>query len=391
VDTNAIKNGHGNAAAIEAEKRVRVEKEVAADVACLQHGAEEENLQLIVHLVRGREDEGLFETTVWSHSVVQDMVTSQLGEFEKVNMRLGDIELDIDASWLQNGVESGAHISCIVERGGRSYNPWDTADALSVVAGHECQRETDSYGVTRSYDFLVKLLVLGGRGVGKTSLVHQFAQGTFPEHAYSSNSIGVDFTIKTMEVGGKVCKCQIWDVPDPLDTPDRFDGYPGACPYFAAHDNAGIVMAYDVTSDQVDPASQHWLHEISRHDASPPMIFVGCKSDIRSESETPSYLEDCQKVLTKRDLQVPIFETSSKSGEKVDEAFGALILEVAKRMCLRAQDSEQGTGRPLRLRFPAVPSHLLTRNIRTLQPEVRPGGASESAGRCNVLGPCIVA
>jgi GTPase SAR1 family protein len=58
------------------------------------------------------------------------------------------------------------------------------------------------------YDAIIKLLAIGDSSVGKTSILHQFKDGTF-DYNYIS-TLGVDFKIKTIVVNGKNVKLQIW-------------------------------------------------------------------------------------------------------------------------------------------------------------------------------------
>lgn len=55
-----------------------------------------------------------------------------------------------------------------------------------------------------SYDFVFKIVLVGDVGVGKTCVVQRFKTGTFIER--QGNTIGVDFTMKTMEIQGKRVK-----------------------------------------------------------------------------------------------------------------------------------------------------------------------------------------
>lgn len=55
-----------------------------------------------------------------------------------------------------------------------------------------------------SYDFVFKIVLVGDVGVGKTCVVQRFKKGTFIER--QGNTIGVDFTMKTMEIQGKRIK-----------------------------------------------------------------------------------------------------------------------------------------------------------------------------------------
>ncbi|XP_054372001.1 ras-related protein Rab-43 isoform X2 [Molothrus ater] len=60
-----------------------------------------------------------------------------------------------------------------------------------------------------SYDFLFKLVLIGDASVGKTCLVQRFKTGAFSER--QGSTIGVDFTMKSLEIQGKRVKLQIWD------------------------------------------------------------------------------------------------------------------------------------------------------------------------------------
>ncbi|XP_066995082.2 ras-related protein Rab-43 isoform X2 [Anabrus simplex] len=60
-----------------------------------------------------------------------------------------------------------------------------------------------------SFDFLFKIVLIGDCGTGKTCVVQRFKSGTFVER--HGNTIGVDFSMKTVTVDGKKVKLQIWD------------------------------------------------------------------------------------------------------------------------------------------------------------------------------------
>lgn len=55
-----------------------------------------------------------------------------------------------------------------------------------------------------SFDFLFKIILVGDSDVGKTCVVQSFKSGIFM--AKQQNTIGVDFTVRTLDVDGKKVK-----------------------------------------------------------------------------------------------------------------------------------------------------------------------------------------
>lgn len=63
-----------------------------------------------------------------------------------------------------------------------------------------------------SFDFLFKIILIGDTNVGKTCVVQNFKSGVFSEK--QQNTIGVDFTVRTLDIEGKKVKvglhCDAW-------------------------------------------------------------------------------------------------------------------------------------------------------------------------------------
>lgn len=55
-----------------------------------------------------------------------------------------------------------------------------------------------------SFDFLFKIVLVGDSDVGKTCVVQRFKSGVFMET--QQNTIGVDFTVRTMLINGRKVK-----------------------------------------------------------------------------------------------------------------------------------------------------------------------------------------
>lgn len=55
-----------------------------------------------------------------------------------------------------------------------------------------------------AFDYLFKIILIGDSNVGKTCVVHRFKTGQFYEK--QQNTIGVDFTVRSMDIDGKKVK-----------------------------------------------------------------------------------------------------------------------------------------------------------------------------------------
>ena len=61
----------------------------------------------------------------------------------------------------------------------------------------------------KKHDLLVKLLLIGDSGVGKSCLLLRYSDESFTSSFITT--IGIDFKVKTITVDQKRIKLQIWD------------------------------------------------------------------------------------------------------------------------------------------------------------------------------------
>ena len=59
-------------------------------------------------------------------------------------------------------------------------------------------------------EYLLKVLVVGDVAVGKTSIIERFANDVFREDY--KTTIGVEFSLNSIEVDGKTANVQLWDI-----------------------------------------------------------------------------------------------------------------------------------------------------------------------------------
>eukprot|EP00037_Helgoeca_nana_P013322 m.122562 g.122562 ORF g.122562 m.122562 type:complete len:329 (-) comp21962_c0_seq2:289-1275(-) len=123
-------------------------------------------------------------------------------------------------------------------------------------------------GAPKDYDFLFKVLLLGESGAGKSAMLHRFCNDE-PLPALK-RSIGCDFKVRTIELGGKAVKLQVWDTAGG----QRFLAITTAY-YRGAH---GIVVVYSTNHrSSFDVATSVYPQSIAEHAKSDPVVMlVGC-------------------------------------------------------------------------------------------------------------------
>ena len=166
--------------------------------------------------------------------------------------------------------------------------------------------------LSKHYDDLFKLVIIGDSGVGKSCILLRFADDTFTENYYST--IGVDFRFKCVDIGERKCKLQIWDTAGQ----ERFKTVTSA--YYRGAD--GIIIVFDQTDRESFNNVQNWIDDISKYSTEEPSkIIIANKEDISDERKSVK-MEDIAELEKKTGLEV--IKTSAKTGENIDYAFKKL-------------------------------------------------------------------
>ncbi|XP_042575141.1 ras-related protein Rab-12-like [Cyprinus carpio] len=126
----------------------------------------------------------------------------------------------------------------------------------------------------RAADDKLQVIIIGSRGVGKTSLMERFTDDTFCEACKST--VGVDFKIKTVELRGKKIRLQIWDTAGQ----ERFNSITSA--YYRGA--KGIVLVYDITKQETFEDLPKWMKMIDKYASEDAeLLLVGNKLDCESD------------------------------------------------------------------------------------------------------------
>jgi len=169
--------------------------------------------------------------------------------------------------------------------------------------------------LANSYDYLLKFLVVGNAGVGKSCMLHQFLHKRFSSD--TQHTIGAELGSKILTVDPakneqheRKIKLQIWDTAGQ----ERFRAvtrsyYRGAC---------GCLLVYDVTDRESFASVSNWLKDAkSLASENITIILCGNKSDLTDErqvttAEATSFAEENNMIF---------LETSAKTSKNVDRAF----------------------------------------------------------------------
>lgn len=181
------------------------------------------------------------------------------------------------------------------------------------------------------YDFLIKLLLIGDSGVGKSCLLLRFCDDAWTPSFITT--IGIDFKIRTIELDGKRIKLQIWDTAGQ----ERFRTITTA--YYRGA--MGILLVYDVTDERSFNNIRTWHSNIEQH-ASDGVnkILVGNKCDWE---EKRAITTEAGRELAE-ELGIKFMETSAKVNLGVEDAFFTLARDIKTRLIDSQPDAGSSAG-----------------------------------------------
>ncbi|EAU37022.1 GTP-binding protein ypt7 [Aspergillus terreus NIH2624] len=229
------------------------------------------------------------------------------------------------------------------------YNISDTASAYLVPRLVALISTTTAMSSRKKV--LLKVIILGDSGVGKTSLMNQYVNKKFS--ASYKATIGADFLTKEVLVDDRLVTMQarpqmtrpvmyprlihdlqIWDTAGQ----ERFQSL-GVAFYRGAD---CCVLVYDVNNSKSFEALDSWRDEFliqasPRDPESFPFVVIGNKIDVEESKRMISSKRAMTFCQSKGNI--PYFETSAKEAVNVEQAF-----EVIARSALAQEEAEEFSG-----------------------------------------------
>jgi len=155
---------------------------------------------------------------------------------------------------------------------------------------------------TRTFDYLLKIVVTGERSAGKSNFVIRWANDEFNDYM---STLGVDFKMRTLQIRNSLVKVQLWDSSS---GPERFRTITKSF-YRGAHI---ILVLVDVSDALFFQHAEHYISETVKFTDvdTQTIVLVGTKIDCIATRRVT--FDEAQAFAFARGLFY--FETSSKTG-----------------------------------------------------------------------------
>ncbi|MBD3354062.1 MAG: GTP-binding protein [Candidatus Lokiarchaeota archaeon] len=173
---------------------------------------------------------------------------------------------------------------------------------------------------------VMKILIVGNGGVGKSSLLHRIVKNKFC--ADMDITIGIDFLVYEADYNGQHYLLQLWD----FSGQERFrfilDSYVAG--------SSGVMLLFDLTRPETIDEIDEWVQIARKTDRNIPILLVGTKNDRHVETNLN---EDLIEYKMKEFALFDFVKTSAKTGNKAEDG---LMLLFKKILALRNANSEDG-------------------------------------------------
>ena len=123
-------------------------------------------------------------------------------------------------------------------------------------------------------DYLLKMIVIGSTGVGKTSIVKRFVDNLFDKN--QETTIGVEFGSKKFTVSGQQVKLQLWD------TAGQETFLSVTKSYYKS--SAAVLLVYDITNRNSFDDLTEWMERLEENANSDITVcIIGNKTDLKDK------------------------------------------------------------------------------------------------------------
>ena len=201
---------------------------------------------------------------------------------------------------------------------------------------------------------IIKIVLIGESGVGKTCIISQFVENKFNEDIQIT--LGADFTSRSVKCGNNlIIKLHLWDTAGQ-------EMYRSITKIFYKNTSA-VVFVYDITNKKsFDELKKYWINEVKSASNDVIYAIVGNKSDLY-ENEQVSDEEG--KELAK-EIGALFHSVSAKTKKGIDNLF----LDIVK-VFSHCEDVELINDKKDNNEFVRMEKNALELNSQTIEKKKR--------------------
>ncbi|KAJ4460827.1 putative Ras-related protein Rab-32 [Paratrimastix pyriformis] len=216
-------------------------------------------------------------------------------------------------------------------------------------------------GDNQVVEYLLKVLVVGELGTGKTSFIQRYVHNIF--HREYKSTIGVDFAYKLIQVSkNRIVRLQLWDIAGQ----ERY----GNMTRVYYREAVGAFIVFDVSRANTFEAVKKWKADIDakvrlpdENESRIPVVLLANKCDLVKDATNPAQLD---RYIEENGF-VGWFETSAKDNINIEEAVQFLVTKIL--------ETETQTKEP-------AAAKEATPNIDISKPSNPPEGKGGKGGKC---------
>ena len=179
------------------------------------------------------------------------------------------------------------------------------------------------------YEMMIKVILIGDSGVGKTNIMSKYLKNQFMEN--SKATVGVEFGSKLFNHEGHKIKAQIWDTAGQ----EKYKAITGA--YYKG--SKGAFVVYDITRKETFVSVERWVNDLkSTSDPKLTIILIGNKNDMEDQRQVTKE----QGEEKAKSFGCAFLETSALSGDNLDKAFTLMVKEIFEKFNSESTGEEEG-------------------------------------------------
>ena len=169
-----------------------------------------------------------------------------------------------------------------------------------------------------SYDYQLKLVLLGNSGVGKTKIISNYLNGGIPSKVEPTNSWTSKYKIIKNDEG----KTILLELLDGSGKKENESTIPDIC----KNCDGGFVV-YNICESESFQNIDRWVDELKKVDNDIPIALLGNQTDLNYKRKI-SEREGKKKA---KELKISFEEVSANNGQNIDKVFMEIIKKMNKK------------------------------------------------------------